>query len=116
MRPILKILLSVCLLCAAWLAQGAHAWQPEVSVSAPPPTSLVSGCLVLDAPDTTLQEIQTAARLYQPPVTNDDRTEFFWAPETVLIDVVPALAQCPLPEPAPVNVWLRIPLRPPTLL
>lgn len=114
MRLLLLCLLSALLLGSALLQRGNAAWADETEPLQGDVLLVASPCEVLaDEPDTLDEDMRTAARLYQPPVTNDDRTEMFWAPEE------PRLAPPPLVStPPPFSVRLssvcpRPLLRPP---
>ncbi|MDD0812176.1 hypothetical protein PSQ20_17630 [Curvibacter sp. RS43] len=117
MRLLLAYLLSVLLLTAA-LFQGeatAVVWSDE------PDTPLMgdvlaeaSPCEVLTAePDVLEEALRVSIQLYQPPVTNDDRTELFWSP---VADPEPPRASVPVAETHPLQsrpVWPQPLLRPP---
>lgn len=119
MRLLLVYVLSVLLLTAALFQGDAQAvvWHDE------PDTPLMgdvlaeaSPCEVLaDEPDTLEEELRVSVQLYQPPVTNDDRTELFWSP---VQDPDSAHAGVPLAASHPLQsqpVWPLGLLRPPQL-
>jgi hypothetical protein len=73
-----------------------------------------SPCEVLeDEPDTVAEAVQTTVRLYQPPVTNDDRTELFWAPEEPRLNPAPAADAPSSGSQSARTAWPRPRLRPP---
>lgn len=87
MRLLLLCLLSVLLLGSTLLQDESAAWAGEPELLQGDVLLVTSPCEVLaDEPDTLDEELRTAVRLYQPPVTNDDRTEMFWAPEEPRLD------------------------------
>jgi len=116
MRLLLLFLLSVLLLGSALLQGESTAWAGEPELLQGDVLLVTSPCEVLaDEPDTLDEELRTAVRLYQPPVTNDDRTEMFWAPKEPQLDT-PRHTSTPAPFSVRLNsVCPRPLLRPPRL-
>lgn len=117
MRLLLLCLLSVLLLGSSLLQGGNAAWADEPELLQGDVLLVTSPCEVLtDEPDTLAEDLSTAMRLYEAPVTNDDRTEMFWAPEEPSLSR-PLTASAPQPQaPRLSSVWPHPILRPPRLL
>jgi len=116
MRLLLLCLFYGLLLGSPLLQGEITAWRGEPELLQEDVLLVTSPCHVpADEPDTLDEDMRTAVRLYQPPVTNDDRTEMFWAPEEPRLDA-PLHASAPAPFSVRLSsVCPRPLLRPPRL-
>ncbi|MCJ0761634.1 hypothetical protein [Variovorax terrae] len=103
---------------AAWPAAGddeeaAHfaAVHQILAADAAQLDALEAGGGELEQPELTARQV---ARLNEPPVTNDDRTELFGVPARRTVGVLAVREPPQAPVAALADPWLRAALRPPS--